>query len=39
MDIRERALEATNVYPNYHIKLKYWDILGAQIQPKKSTIT
>ncbi|KAL4104688.1 hypothetical protein QTP88_019970 [Uroleucon formosanum] len=39
MDIRDRGLESTNVYPNYHIKLKYWDILGTQIQPKKSTLS
>jgi len=38
MDIRDRALELKNVYPNYKIKMKYWYLLGAKLQPNKTTI-
>lgn len=39
MNIRDRALESKNVYPNYKIKINYWYLLGVKLQPKKTTIT
>jgi len=39
MNIRDRALESKNVYPNYKLKIKYCYLLFDRLKPKETTIT